>query len=247
MAAHGDDRTSTVIPVADDKGAILFVHWYSYLGMAREARDRARMIIEIDPRSWPSESIAAILMSALAVEAFINELGPLVRSDTGHYTSEHLPEKGVLTDLAVTLDEVETNRGTIALKYHMASKILSGNTFDVSRSPFQDFSRLITLRNLLVHLRPGDTVDENGKVVPSEKVIRQFQRERLTYSSDPGDKPQGTVSWLNELQTERMATWAYAAACGIVRAVIDMLPVPTTVAPLFLVGWLRTVRPALDL
>ena len=60
--------------MGDPSGGVIFTHAFYYLFMARSARDLAAQAIEKDPEVWPPETIIAILMSALATEAFINEL-----------------------------------------------------------------------------------------------------------------------------------------------------------------------------
>ena len=162
-----------------------------------------------------------------------------MKSDVQDWDEERLPVKAVLTDLADVLDEIEKGRGTLAFKYHMARRVLKGRTFPSGITPFQDFADLCKLRNLLVHLRPGDTLDEEGHIVPAEKVIVGFQQRGLAHRRPAGDRTPGTtgMSWLNDLQTAEMAAWAYTTACTIINAVIEMLP--ETEPPLPSVTWLR--------
>jgi hypothetical protein len=233
------DAPPILARVAGTSGSVLVAHSFSYLTMGRSARDDARKAVAENPQAWPSKTIIAILISALAAEAFINELGPLIDADARHWDEERLPEKVALVDLAAVLDEVEMGHGTTGLKYQMAAKTLTGRTFDLSTNPLQDFRELCKLRNLLAHLRPGDMLDEEGNVVPAEKVTVAFQQRGLTHNRPPRRRAAQTpgISWLNELQTDRMAQWAYETACAIIGAVIDMLPV--TAPPLFGVTWLK--------
>ncbi len=107
----------------------------------------------------------------------------------------------------------------------MAYKILAGHTFSRGSPPFQEFQQLLSLRNLLIHLRPGDTHSSSGHVVPREKLIKTFQQKGLTRTRGrkPGD-PLGGMSWLLEIETAEMAAWAYQAACGIIKALGEALP-----------------------
>jgi hypothetical protein len=171
--------------VTSDSGKVIVTHSFSYLTMAREARDTARAATGNNPDAWPPETITCVLMSALSTEAFINELGPLMTSAVGDFDEARLPEKPVLINLGVLLDEAEKGRATTAFKYQSAAIALTGRAFDTSRNPFQDFADLCSLRNLLVHLRPGDTVDAAGNIVPSETFIRVFQQRGLTHRRPP--------------------------------------------------------------
>jgi hypothetical protein len=225
--------------VASDSGKVIVGYSFFYLSMALEARDAARAATEKNPGVWPNETITCVLMSALSTEAFINELGPLMMSAVSHFDEEFLPEKPVVMNLGALLDEAEKGRATTAFKYQTAAVALTGRAFDTSCNPFQDFADLCSLRNLLVHLRPGDTIDAAGNIVPAEKVIRGFQQRGLTHRRPPvkgkkRDEP--GISWLNDLQTDRMAVWAYRTAVNIIAAVVDMLPgsMELTAA-----GWLK--------
>ena len=53
-------------------------------------------------------------------------------------------------------DEIETNKGSMKLKYLLSYSILSGRPCNKGGSPYQDFSLLIEARNLLMHMKPSD-------------------------------------------------------------------------------------------
>jgi hypothetical protein len=207
------------------QGRVLVTHWAYYLSIAREARDETQRVVTGNPDALPTSSITAIILSALAVEAFINELAEA--ADMAEIGREGISSSSldVLRDLAGALKEVEEDKGSIGLKYQMAYKILSGHTFPRGQTPFQEFRELVALRNLLVHLRPGDRHSSSGHVEPASRIIRDFQNKGLTRTKGrkPGD-PLGGMSWLQEIQTSQMAAWAYQAACDIIRAVGAVLP-----------------------
>jgi hypothetical protein len=131
----------------------------------------------------------------------------------------------LLQDLANVIQEIENDKGSIGLKYQMAYKIPSGHTFPRGESPFQEFQQLVSLRNLLVHLRPGDRVSSTGHVEPSARLIRDFQQKGLTKTRGrgPGD-PLGGMSWLLEIETTEMTTWTIQAACGVIRLLAKLFP-----------------------
>ena len=120
---------------------------------------------------------------------------------------------------------IEDAQGSIGLKYHMASKILSGRTFDASKAPFQDFDTLVKLRNEVVHPRHRDRTGKGGYVEPASPAIRNLQQRGLTTTRgrQSGD-PSGGMSWLNEIECGRTATWACQAAREIITAILTMLP-----------------------
>jgi hypothetical protein len=223
---------------ADTGGRGLVTHWFHYLMIAREARDRATEIMSANPDMIPSESLIAIVMSALTVEAFINELGEAADMEGIRRENMTSPTLDMLRGLAKEIAAVEASRGSTASKYQAASQVLSGYAFPRGLLPFQDLQKLLSLRDLLVHLRPGDQVEADGNIVPRINLIRSFQQAGLTRTRDrrPGHDVPGGMSWLNEIETAAMATWAYAAACGIIRAIGRTLPqggIPTPIIDMF--------------
>lgn len=211
-----------------------FPHWFEFLGLAAQARDRAQQAAAGGEGQPTSEALTAILFAALATEALINEL-PEAASRAANLHPD-VPGLDILADLAATLDMTEKAQGQIDLKYQLASKILAGKTFPPGEAPFQDFANLITLRNELVHPRHRDRTTAAGHVEPVSRVVRDLQQRGLTTTRGrgPGDVP-GGVSWLGEIKSSGVASWAYNAAREIIVALLGMLPddggLPTT--PLF--------------
>ena len=81
------------------------------------------------------------------------------------------------------------------------------------------------LRDELVHPRHRDQTTAAGYVQPASKIVRDLQQRGLTTTKgrQPGDIPGGT-SWLDEIKTPGVASWAYHAARDIIAAVLEMLP-----------------------
>lgn len=149
-------------------------------------------------------------MPALAAEAFINEL-----AEFADYIAPR-PDTAPLTDVAVTLNELEDAHATTQLKYQMAAKVLSGRMFPKDQAPFQDFDKLMRLRNLLVHLKPSEPRYIPTGHAPSNKFVRDFDQRNLTNERE--------WSWLHRLASEGMATWSHDSALAIIRAIGAMLP-----------------------
>jgi hypothetical protein len=169
-------------------------------------------------------------MSAIALEAFINDLARAAEFavwEEEQFGRPLAPDMEPLRDLGDTLHEVESSRGTTELKFQIAAKVLSGRTFRRGKQPYQDFAGLIGLRNDIVHLGPraGDSLAEGNLIVPRSRVVRNLQQKGLTRTPGrkPGDVPGGTP-WLSELTTPGVARWAYASATNMMREVCEMLP-----------------------
>jgi hypothetical protein len=155
-----------------------FPHWFEFLRLAAQSRDRAQQAAANAQGQPTSEALTAILFSALATEALINELPEAAARSV--YPHPDKPGLDTLADLAATLDMIEKAQGQIDLKYQLASKILGGRTFPPGEAPFQDFANLITLRNELVHPRHRYRTTVTGHVEPVSKVVRDLQQRGLT-------------------------------------------------------------------
>lgn len=215
--------SAAMIDLSGSGTGTFFPHWFHFLCLASEARDRAKQAAVNDASQPTSEALSAVLFSALAAEAFINELGEAATRTAGlHPTVRGLD---VLADLAAVLDLTEKAQGQIDLKYLLASKILSGKMLLRGDAPFQDFANLVTLRNELVHPRHRDRTTAAGHVEPASRVIRDLQQRGLTTTRGrrPGDVP-GGMSWLEEIRSGGVASWAYDAAKDIITAILKMLP-----------------------
>jgi hypothetical protein len=201
-------------------------NWPVFVHLAAEARDAAIQVEEADPRAWPMrDALGTILFSALAAEAFINELPEAASRDA--YTLRYLqfPAVPVLDDLAATLRAMVAARKKIQLKYQAAMKILTGSAFNRGAAPYQDFDRLIALRNDLVHPRHLDRTTALGHTEPASPVVRDLRQRGLTRTRGRrrGD-PAGGMSWLSEIYCGRTAAWAHKAACDVIAEVIRALP-----------------------
>lgn len=207
-----------------------FLHWFRFLCLAAEARTEADRAGTENPQAYPArEALSAILFSALAAEAFINELGEAAARDTYSLKGVGPPGFSVpgtddLTDLAEVLDTIEEEHGPLELKYLMTSQVLTGHAFDRGKAPFQDFSLLVHLRNDLVHPRHRDRTQQ-GYIEPQSSVVRDLQGRGLTNTKGrKPPEPRGGTSWLDEISCARTAAWAFETARDMIAAVLKMLP-----------------------
>jgi hypothetical protein len=204
---------------------VLFINWPVYLTIAREARDKAIEIMSGDPNSAPTDALVAIVMSALAAEAFINELAWWADMHTADIEIGVSSALDLLREVADALAAVEANKGPTELKYQTTAEILSGSAFRRGDTTFQNFRNLFKLRDMLVHLQPRDDVGPHGNIIPSSKLIRNLQQAGLTRTrGQRPDKDTPGMSWILEIQTASMAAWAYKASAEIIKALGQRLP-----------------------
>jgi hypothetical protein len=83
---------------------------------------------------------------------------------------------------------------------------------------------LLKLRDILVHPRHRDRIDDEDRLVPDAALLRDFRQRGLTRL--PPQKPQDDAGmlWLMQLQSAEMAAWAYTMACAVIKAVGDLIP-----------------------
>ncbi|MGB2985248.1 MAG: hypothetical protein WBE26_05140, partial [Phycisphaerae bacterium] len=105
--------------------------------------------------------------------------------------------------LAAALEEVESSRGSVKLKYLMAKTILSGRPYDKGRQPWQDFDLLFSIRDAIVHNKPQKMGQDTHKIVAALASRGLCERETPTVKS----------SWLSRITTRSVARWA----CNVVR------------------------------
>lgn len=181
-------------------------------------RDRAREQASQSPDGSADATLAAIIMAAVTAEAFINELAETIAFMADIPAVAPSVITPPLLSLAASVKEVETERGSLKLKYLIAARTLSGASFDKGANPYQDFTSLISLRNDLVHVKPRDTYD--GLIARPPKYIQVLQQRGLAI--DPGERV--SMSWLSVIRTARMAEWACETARGMILAVLEIMP-----------------------
>ena len=164
------------------------------------------------------EALVSILFATIAAEAFINELGVLAGS--------------AIPALHEILDLAETSRTSIEAKYQLARFVLTGSVFDRGSAPFQNFYRLIKLRNAIVHAHPQAEVqvDSKGRTIPAETEITTLLRDTGAVASQEtlAQQHQTTgpiiTDWLDRISTKELARWACNSTAAIVQAILASLP-----------------------
>ncbi|HET9182737.1 MAG TPA: hypothetical protein VFP59_11430 [Candidatus Angelobacter sp.] len=172
------------------------------------------------------DALTSILFAAMSVETFINELH--------HMTHNGMPTASTnLKVLGDLLEEAERSRSSVAAKYQFAKFILSGQAFDKGASPYQDFSLLLDLRNLIVHAKPLEAKmqkDSSGRVSWVEpKIMVRLQSMGLLEITDfqrenTPDTEMLISDLIAEISTQRIATWACESAAAIITDILDAVP-----------------------
>src|SRR5687768_13875962 len=110
-------------------------------GRAKKAYESARNSASHD-REQITEALVTLVFSAASLEAFINDIIELASLYT-HDTIGQQQEASTVKTLAILGEQIEAERGSITLKYMLARAIFTGETYDKSNQPFQDFALLL--------------------------------------------------------------------------------------------------------
>ena len=165
------------------------------------------------PHAPTAETTVAIIMAAVAAEAFINELPQLILAH-----DKYGPHPRTVTDttwraIAASIEQLETDHVQVTGKYLIASVLLPGEPLQRDEQTFADFSKLITIRNNLVHLKVQ--VESNYPGAAKQKTfLNDFKNRRWT---NPPLEDGGTaIGWLKQIQTPQVARWACRSSANII-------------------------------
>lgn len=161
------------------------------------------------------DALVSIVFSALALEAFINEMLSLAKDAKQAGSTEVFLDK-----LINSISESDSERKTTCKKFMLTSEALD-SIFNKGGSPYQDFADLFSLRDCLVHLKPEDNIDidESGKInfLP-RKLIKRLRSKGICQQHTQIESITLLVS------TANAAMWACNTASIMVNAILDKIP-----------------------
>jgi hypothetical protein len=158
-------------------------------------------------------SFVAILFSAFALEAWVNDLLDNVQCEDPYWSP---PETKTLAAFA---DQLEGRGSSIELRIQLIAAGLTGKAMDAGRQPYQDFALLIRIRNMLVHAKPEHFESDSSQNEP-HAILRKLE-ERGVFELERA----GVVNLLHgTLTIPAVGRWAYGAAIRMVEALGEMLP-----------------------
>jgi hypothetical protein len=186
-----------------DQGHVTVYHGGHMLELARRAYERSQKA--------GTEAEVSIILSAVAVEAFLNEIADLA--------SSHADTPQII-DLADLLLETEKANIQPLFKLRLAFMALTGRLPSRGDALMQNVAALMSLRNALVHLKPQrvqrPAEDEAAGAHPQDfpKPILHLTNPKVIRL--PEKRP---YSWRQLVSTPEVARWAYNVA---VRAMLDL-------------------------
>lgn len=171
-----------------------------------------------------NDAIVAIVFSALALEAFINELLVIAKMEKLSGSSEDWLDKLIEAIEEPSTDGISAKKPngkwkSTWEKFMLASKAL-GSKFDKKSSPYEDFADLFQLRNCLVHLKPEDLIEPD-----EDEIYNYVGRKLIERLQSKGILQQYTsVKSITLLvSTAEAASWACETTSKMVIAILDKL------------------------
>lgn len=151
-------------------------------------------IFQYEINFWTHHALAVFPLAVAVWEAYLNEqiMGKLT-------WPEH--RGNVLATNRELQDLVE--RSDIKKKSILLPQLFYGETFEKGEQPYQDFTKLVDIRNSIVHYKPYD--------YPKNAVI-YLEKKQITLFS-----PKNSIlSWPMALESSECIRWAINTVCSMI-------------------------------
>ena len=167
--------------------------------------------------------IISVVFAAASLEALINEVSELAELEVQVATEDdQRDEDEPLRAFAGAMSEIERSRGSIQLKFIVASLILKGHPYRKGLQPFQDFSLLMALRNAIMHLRPTTfaRLGETEVQITFDGVLNELSARGLIKRPPPNT----VTSLVGEAGQPKVARWAVNTAADMAQSFLSLFP-----------------------
>ncbi|NTW19397.1 MAG: hypothetical protein HGA42_07225 [Nostocales cyanobacterium W4_Combined_metabat2_030] len=188
---------------------------YRLYQIAKDGYYKARKGFEIHSQN---DALVSIIFSALALEAFINEIPAIAKCEKQAGSTEAFLDK-----LIDAIEESDSNKKNTQHKFMLASEALN-SPFKKEQQPYQEFADLFKLRDCLVHLKPKDVIEEQ-----EDGEIKYFGRDLTKRLRSKGIFLDTSVdSIILKVSTAKAAFWACNTASKMVKEILEKLPASFT-------------------
>ena len=192
------------------------LHFYSgtLLRMAHESAERAEKLAATTADRLVDETLVTIVLAASAAEGFINDMVGIIRflSESPGLNADAALMR--LAEIANALDSLEDDRAQIRTKYLIAALLLGCDQITAGSEPLQSVSKVVTLRNSIVHARPVSP-DDDDKLV---KVVTSLAQSGLCRKIQNVPNSMNSDTWWVVMRTPSVAWWAVQSANALMFA-----------------------------
>ena len=168
------------------------------------AVNSARRITAIRRAGGQPDALVSVVFAAASLEAFLNESAYLAEASLKRKTRElkrgHRVdmEPPIVSAFAQVMKVAEESKVQIRSKFQLAHLALTGKPFEKGGAPYQNFSDLIEVRNLLMHGKSDETflnIDGKpsvlnpviNKKLASKKILHDLSPDQKGYLGQVGD------------------------------------------------------------
>lgn len=169
------------------------------------------------------DSLIAVVFSAFAIEAFINEVPEIARINTSQEL--WMPS---LKKLGADWKQ-EKSFTLIRKKLNSIFDQLTGSQYDAGSPPFQNFETLVELRNAIAHTKPLESFDWNSanQITPgsSHPILEKLPINILAnLPQDASSAQEFPLPLPLRIGTQAAAKWACNTTVNLVDAVVKSIP-----------------------
>ncbi|CAK8584804.1 hypothetical protein [Priestia megaterium] len=171
-----------------------------YTSLIEMYRNAVESYSKSDSKVFPQYEINfmthhALAVLPLAVTVWESHLNEQILAMTPFLGYSVLSQSKELTDLV--------ERADIKAKSVILPKLAYGETFDKSAQPYQDFIKLVDIRNSIVHFKPYNY---------PKKTINYLEDKRVTLIPEEGAR----YSWPLMLYSSESMRWAINTVCSMI-------------------------------
>ena len=160
-------------------------------------------------------ALVSIVFSVMAVEAFLNEsIGMAL------FYADFPDEPEVVSVFAECMADARNRRVSLDFKLALANWILVTKKLDKGAQPYQDFEKIVRLRNDLVHFKGNPRFEQNA--TPEEfhqDLIQRFGNRKNLLAQD-----MEAGSWIHAIETKAIADWSCKTAAQVVVDLVSKAP-----------------------
>jgi hypothetical protein len=161
------------------------------------ALDSAKRITAPLRAGGQRDTLVSVVFAAASLEAFLNESvylaeTSLQRKARGLRLNHPVDaEPPIVSAFAQVMEEAEESRVQIQSKFQLAHLVLTGKAYDKGGAPYQSFSDLMAVRNLLMHGKSNEnflTVEGKPSVLNPVTIIERLASKNILHEVPPGQK-----------------------------------------------------------
>lgn len=180
-------------------------------------RTKAQEEMKIDGAFY-DDALSAIILSAAATEAYINQLADTLKS-----VIQDPDGSKDWNEFGLTLEGME--KKSTKTKFEEASRLISGKKCDTTMHPFDDFLRLIAIRNACIHPKVVKSTFPAPTNRKPPDYAAWFANRGMTFYQK--GKPTKHEFWPMGLFTPKIARWSCRTSANVILAMNKLLAAHT--------------------